>query len=283
MLHNDTITNEHTHDHHDLQTYFHTTNALAHTITTTHTTMMRQQHHQSPVQMNHGTIHAIEHIHRRMNHVHTNARFTQKAYGPAPQFRDDVIKTGGGVVLSGGRAADVGTSAVVASVGANAGAAYQLPTTWERDSRSSSGLTQSARRIMILAKAEVQRRAVQDHGMDATVVDARFIHPAAERSPTPSQSTTIKSFDEIHILSQDSDGNVQVSNANMAAVFSNNTDEGRGELKLPIPTTSALNMVSINVMTEGNKSLTKTFVTMGETCNGAGRKAPRSGRRRSAW
>ena len=51
MLHNDTITNEHTHDHHGLQTYFHATNALAHTITTTHTTMMRQQHHQSPVQM----------------------------------------------------------------------------------------------------------------------------------------------------------------------------------------------------------------------------------------
>ena len=48
MLRSDT--NEHTHDHHSLQTYFHATNALVHT-TTTHTTMMRQQHHQSPVQM----------------------------------------------------------------------------------------------------------------------------------------------------------------------------------------------------------------------------------------
>ena len=80
MLRSDT--NEHTHDHHSLQTYFHAANALVHT-TTTHTTMVHQQHHQSHVLMNHATTHAIEHIHRRMNHVHTNARSTQRTYGPA--------------------------------------------------------------------------------------------------------------------------------------------------------------------------------------------------------
>ena len=85
MLRSDT--NEHTHDHHSLQTYFHAANALVHT-TTTHTTMMRQQHHQSPVQMNHATIHAIEHIHRRMNHGHTNTHFTQNAYGLAQHSRN---------------------------------------------------------------------------------------------------------------------------------------------------------------------------------------------------